>query len=221
LQFIFSDKKYLPLIKQKKLATINWKMAKDFIAAYVNTFKFSNAKYDLYIKGKLELTKDEFAGRKLFFSDKLNCKKCHSGNDFDEPEFTRMNRYQNIGLYNIGKDSLYANNDNGLQNETKDRDDIGKFKIPSLRNIAITTPYFHDGSASNLDEVITHYARGGRLIDKGEFAGDGKLHPNKNQFVEGFKITDKEKKQLINFLNTLTDTSYLANPFYSNPFNVD
>ena len=145
-------------------------------------------------------------------------KKCHSGNDFDEPEFTRMNHYQNIGLYNIGKDSLYANDDNGLQNVSKDKDDIGKFKIPSLRNIAITAPYFHDGSAANLNEVIEHYARGGRLLKQGKFAGDGELHPNKNQFIEGFKITNKEKLQLISFLKTLTDTSYLLNPFYQNPF---
>jgi cytochrome c peroxidase len=161
------------------------------------------------------------AGKSLFFSDQLNCRKCHSSNDFDEPEFSRMNHYQNIGLYNIGKDSLYANDDNGLQNETKDKDDIGKFKIPTLRNIAITAPYFHDGSAASLGEVIDNYARGGRLIDKGLYAGDGKLHPNKNQFVDGFTITNKEKKQLICFLQTLTDTCYLADPFYNNPFKVN
>ena len=218
LQFIFTDTAYLPLLKQNKIKDINWKMAKDLIAAYVSTFKFTNSKYDKNLKGKLTLSKDELAGKKLFFNDKLNCRKCHSSNDFDEPEFTRMNHYQNIGLYNIGKDSLYANDDNGLYNETKDRDDIGKFKIPTLRNIALTAPYFHDGSATNLGEVIDHYARGGRLIEKGVFAGDGKLHPSKNQFIEGFTITTTEKKQLISFLNTLTDTSYLSNPFYTNPY---
>ncbi len=221
LQFAFSDKMYLPLLQQKRIERLNWSMVKDFIAEYVGQLKFHNAKYDLWKNGKVKLSKDELAGKKLFFGDKLNCRKCHSGNDFDEPEFTRMNQYQNIGLYNIGKDSIYANGDNGLENETKDRDDIGKFKIPTLRNIAITAPYFHDGSAASLDEVISHYARGGRLIEKGKFAGDGKLHPNKNQFIEGFTITEKEKKQLISFLNTLTDTSYLKNAFYRNPFQAN
>ncbi len=218
LQFVFKDEKYLPLFNQKGISTLNWRMAKDFIAAFVTQLKFHNSKYDLWKKKKVKFSEDELAGEKLFFSDKTNCRKCHSSNDFDEPEFTRMNHYQNIGLYNIGRDSLYAHNDNGLYNETNDRDDIGKFKIPSLRNIAITAPYFHDGTAANLNEVIEHYARGGRLIEKGEFAGDGKLHPSKNQFVEGFTITTKEKKQLISFLNTLTDTSYLADKFYTNPF---
>ncbi len=218
LNFIFTDPQYAAFIKHKNIKDINWKTVKDLIASYVQTFKFFNSKYDLYLKGKTELTKDELAGKKLFFSDKLNCRKCHSGNDFDQPEFTRMNTYQNIGLYCIGKDSLYANDDNGLYNETNDKDDIGKFKIPSLRNVMLTAPYFHDGSAKNIDEVIAHYARAGRLITEGKNTGDGKLHPSKNQFVEGFIITEKEKQQLKSFLATLTDTSYLRNRFYQSPF---
>jgi len=218
LSFIFSDSKYIPLLKEKKITTIDWKTVKTFIATYVRTFTFQNAKYDWVEKGKANFSKDELAGKKLFFSDRLNCRKCHNGIDFDEPEFTRMNTYQNIGLYNIGKDSLYANNDNGLYNETKDIDDVGKFKIPSLRNIMLTAPYFHDGSAKNINEVIDSYSNGGREIKYGPNKGDGRLHPNKNQFVEGFKITPKERMQLISFLKTLTDTSYLKNPFYSNPF---
>ena len=218
LNFIFNDARYIPLLKKKGITQINWATVKKLIATYVRTFKFQKAKYDWVEKGKASFTSDELAGKKLFFSDKLNCRKCHSGNDFDEPEFTRMNRYQNIGLYSIGKDSLYANDDNGLYNESMDRDDIGKFKIPSLRNIMLTAPYFHDGSASDINAVINSYAKGGREISDGPFKGDGRLHPSKNQFVEGFKISPKETRQLISFLKTLTDTSYLKNPFYTNPF---
>ena len=218
LDFIFTDNKYSSLIKQKNISNINWQIVKNLIASYVKEMKFHNSKYDLYLQGKIELTKDEFAGKKIFFSEKLNCKKCHGGNDFDEPEFTRMNIYQNIGLYCIGNDSLYANDDNGLYNETKDKDDIGKFKIPSLRNVMLTAPYFHDGSAKNIDEVIAHYSRGGRIIKDNKNAGDGKLHPNKNESIGGFTITEKEKKQLIIFLSTLTDTNYLKNEFYRSPY---
>ena len=218
LKFIFNDTKYIPLLKKKGITQIDWTTVKTLIATYVRTFKFQNSKYDLVEKGKANFTTDEFAGKKLFFSDKLNCRKCHSGNDFDEPEFTRMNKYQNIGLYNIGKDSLYANDDNGLFNESNDRDDIGKFKIPSLRNIMLTAPYFHDGSAPDINAVINSYSKGGREVKDGSFKGDGRLHPNKNQFVEGFKISPKERQQLISFFKTLTDTSYLKNSFYTNPF---
>ncbi len=218
LKFIFTDAKYIPLLNKKGITKIDWITVKTLIATYVRTFKFQNAKYDLVEKGKASFTTDELAGKKLFLSDKLNCRKCHSGNDFDEPEFTRMNKYQNIGLYNIGKDSLYANDDNGLYNESKDRDDIGKFKIPSLRNIILTAPYFHDGSAPDIDAVINSYSKGGREVKDGPFKGDGRLHPSKNQFIEGFKINSKERQQLISFLKTLTDTSYLKNSFYTNPF---
>lgn len=218
LDFMLTDKRYTSLLEHKNITSVNWHLVKDLIASYVETFKFFNSKYDLYKKGKASLTTDELAGKKLFFGDRLNCKRCHSGNDFDQPEFTRMNTYQNIGLYCIGSDSLYANDDNGLYNETKDKDDIGKFKIPSLRNVMLTAPYFHDGTAKNIDEVIEHYKRGGRLTKQGKNAGDGKLHPNKNQNVEGFTLTAKEQKQLKAFLNTLTDTSYLKNSFYKSPF---
>ncbi|MCX6209922.1 MAG: di-heme enzyme [Bacteroidetes bacterium] len=218
LGFVLTDEKYAALIEHKHLKTVNWHIVKDLIASYVETFKFFNSKYDLYKQGKVALTKDEMAGKALFFGEKLNCKKCHSGNDFDQPEFARMNTYQNIGLYCIGSDSLYANDDNGLYNETKDKDDIGKFKIPSLRNVMLTAPYFHDGTAKNIDEVIEHYKRGGRLTTKGKNAGDGKLHPNKNDDVNGFTITAKEQQQLKAFLNTLTDTAYLKNKFYKSPF---
>lgn len=218
LDFMLTDKRYTSLLENKNITSVNWHLVKDLIASYVETFKFFNSKYDLYKKGKANLTTDELAGKNLFFGEKLNCKKCHSGNDFDQPEFTRMNTYQNIGLYCIGSDSLYANDDNGLYNETKDKDDIGKFKIPGLRNVMLTAPYFHDGTAKNIDEVIEHYKRGGRLTKQGKNAGDGKLHPNKNQNVEGFTLTVKEQKQLKAFLNTLTDTSYLKNSFYKSPF---
>lgn len=218
LQFIVNDSAYLPLIQQKNITTIDWKIVKDCIAAYVKTFVFQNSKYDKVLKGKAKFTADELAGKKLFFSEKLNCKKCHGGTNFNEPEFEQMNLYQNVGLYNVGKNHWYANNDNGLFNTSKDTDDIGKFKIPSLRNIVITAPYFHDGSAATLSEVITHYANGGRVITKGKNKGNGKNHPIKNQFVQGFSITKKETEQLQKFLATLTDTSYLKNEFYQNPF---
>lgn len=216
--FVYEDALYKPLLKKNKISKLNWNLVKDLIASYVKTMKFRNSKYDKFLRGEIKLTKDEMAGKNLFFSESINCKKCHNGRDFDEPEFTMMNPYQNIGLYSVGKDSMYGNNDNGLYDINKDKDDIGKFKIPTLRNVLLTAPYFHDGSADNIVDVINHYERGGRLTLSGKNAGDGKFHPNKNEDVNGFKVSEKQKKQLISFLNTLTDTSYLKNSFFKSPF---
>ena len=77
--------------------------------------------------------------------------------------------------------------------------DIGRFKVPTLRNIAYTSPYMHDGSLETLDAVIEHYASG------------GKNHPNKSEFISGFSLTDSEKNDLINFLKSLSDTYFLNN----------
>ncbi len=82
------------------------------------------------------------------------------------------------------------------------QDDIGKFKVPSLRNIEITAPYMHNGSIPTLKEVIEHYASG------------GKNHFNKNELITGFSITDEEKDNLISFLNTLTDDNFIRNSFF-------
>jgi cytochrome c peroxidase len=218
LRFIELDKKYKPLLQKNNIKNINWTIVKHFIAQYVATFNFSNSKYDKYLKKQVQLSKQELAGKNLFFGDSMQCSKCHSGNNFNVPENPNMFLFQNIGLYCVGKDSLYGNGDNGVFNESKDSLDIGMFKIPSLRNVAITAPYFHDGSVATLEQMIDIYARGGKLTTTGINKGDGKLHPNKHPFIVGFTTNTLQKKQLISFLKTLTDTSYLQNKMYQNPW---
>ena len=95
---------------------------------------------------------------------------------------------------------------------------MGRFKAPTLRNIAVTAPYMHDGSIATLEEVIAHYERGGRLLDNGPHAGDGRLSPFKSAFVRGFELTEQERADLLAFLRALTDESVLTNPALSNPF---
>ncbi len=99
-----------------------------------------------------------------------------------------------------------------------DRRDMGRFKAPSLRNIGVTAPYMHDGSVTTLEDVIEHYARGGRLIEDGDYAGDGRLSPFKSEFVGGFELAENEKADLLAFLHALTDESVLTDPRYSDPF---
>ncbi len=95
---------------------------------------------------------------------------------------------------------------------------MGRFKAPSLRNILLTAPYMHDGSLATIEDVIDHYARGGRLIEDGEHAGDGRLSPFKSEFVDGFELSDSERSDLIEFLSTLTDKSILTNERWADPF---
>ena len=77
----------------------------------------------------------------------------------------------------------------------------------------------HDGSIATLEEVVRHYMAGGRVIEQGALAGDGRRNPHKNGLVSGFQITDQEIADLIAFLESLTDQRFLTNPQFSNPFN--
>ena len=95
----------------------------------------------------------------------------------------------------------------GLFDMTGEVTDKGMFKAPTLRNIALTAPYMHDGSIETLEEVLDHYARGGRLIEEGPNAGDGSLNPNKNAQLNGFVMTEQEKADMIAFLRTRSPTT--------------
>jgi cytochrome c peroxidase len=95
---------------------------------------------------------------------------------------------------------------------------IGKFRAPTLRNIAVTAPYMHDDSIATVSEVIDHYAAGGRTTSSGPFAGVGHDNPNKALNVRGFKLTDAEKNDLIALLESLTDTEFLNKPSFSDPW---
>ncbi len=164
------------------------------IAAFERTLISGNSAYDKYtFQGEdCALNKSQKRGLALFNSKRLACAACHS--DFN---FTN-NTYENNGLYDI-----YA--DNGRERLTELPEDRAKFKVPSLRNIALTAPYMHDGSLGSLEAVISHYESGGAN------------HENKSKLITGFTLTKKEKEDLINFLNTLTDYDFINNPQFSKP----
>ncbi|MEY2831267.1 MAG: hypothetical protein RLZZ574_525, partial [Cyanobacteriota bacterium] len=105
----------------------------------------------------------------------------------------------------------------GIKEITQEPRDMGRFKAPSLRNIALTAPYMHDGSVATLPEAIAHYQAGGRTITQGEWAGVGSTSPYKSGFIKGFTITPAETADLIAFLQSLTDEDFITNPAYSNP----
>lgn len=106
----------------------------------------------------------------------------------------------------------------GVYSITHDTADMGRFKAPTLRNIAVTAPYMHDGSIATLSEVLDHYAAGGRTIDDGPYAGDGSVSPARGQFIVGFTLTDKQREDLLEFLEALTDDDFLHDKHFGDPF---
>ena len=124
-------------------------------------------------------------GRELFL-DKAKCFDCHFGPDFTGDKF------RNIGTYD---EKQYK--DNGRFDETKDSNDLGKFKVPGLRNIALTAPYMHDGSLETLEEVIEYYSDSYMFVETPINIDSIMITP--------LRLTYHEKEDLVNFLHSLTD----------------
>lgn len=132
------------------------------------------------------LTESQLRGRELFISDEMRCFDCHFGPDFTGDEF------RSIGLYN-GEEL----NDVGRFAITQDSADIGKFKVPTLRNIALTAPYMHNGMFETLEEVIDYYSNPYDVV-KNPINMDSTM-------IEPLNLTDQQKKDFVNFLVSLTD----------------
>lgn len=170
------------------------------IAQFLRTITVANSKYDRFIAGTEMLTTEELYGHDIFMSERGDCFHCHGS-----PLFTD-NRYHNIGL-----DSIFTGHNLGHYLATGQRADIGMFSSPTLRNIALTAPYMHDGRFNTLDEVIEHYNSG---VKKSATLDPIMTKPGKET---GLHLTDFEKACLKKFLLTLTDTTVLTNPAYSKP----
>jgi cytochrome c peroxidase len=194
------------------------------LASFTRGLVSFNAPYDHYVAGDADaMSESAKRGMALFLSERLECNHCHSGFNlsvsttqagatFDEKPFF------NTGLYNINGKGAYPPNNVGVMEVTNDPADMGRFRPPTLRNIALTAPYMHDGSLKTLEDVIAFYERGGRLISSGEHKGDGRLSPFKSGLVAGFELTPQERVDLLAFLNALTDQSFVSDPRFGNPF---
>jgi cytochrome c peroxidase len=106
----------------------------------------------------------------------------------------------------------------GLLDVFGNPDDMGKFRAPSLRNIAVTGPYMHDGTVATLEEVIDIYSRGVREIERGPNTGDGAMSPLKSGLIVKIDLTPQEKADLLTFLNALTDDTLLTSERVSDPW---
>lgn len=195
------------------------------LASFERTLISGRSPYDRYVYDRDHdaLSDSARRGMDLFFGEKFECFHCHGGYTFmdsasDENSAFREANFHNTGLYNLDARGSYPAGNQGLYELSgKDRD-RGRFRTPSLRNIALTAPYMHDGSIATLEEVLLHYARGGRKVDAGPNAGDGSMNPNKSLFVRPFLMTEDEKRDVIEFLRALTDEEFLSDPRFTDPF---
>ena len=162
-------------------------------------------------------------GMNLFFSTRTRCAGCHMGHNVSldlglnldggsktassPPDAPAVFMFHNTGLYNRPGPIVYPAHNTGLHRHTGEIADVGKFRIPSLRNIAVTAPYMHDGSIRTLEEVLDHYVAGGRAPN-----------PQQSKSIEPLKLSEADRRNLIAFLESLTDRQALQDPRWSNPW---
>lgn len=157
------------------------------LATFQRSLISGNSRYDqFYYQGKSSaLSESQKRGMTLFYSKNTNCFKCHGGLNFTDYSF------QNNGL-----DTVYA--DPGRMRFTGLPEDESRFKVPSLRNVELTGPYMHNGQYTTLMDVVEHYNSG------------GENHPNKSELVKPLGLSQQEKEDLVAFLKSLTDESFVS-----------
>jgi len=194
------------------------------IAAFERTLLSGRSPYDRFLRGDTSaISVAARRGADLFFSERLECFHCHGGFSFSGSvdhvnlPFPEV-EFHNTGLYNIGGTGGFPRENPGLKEFTQRDDDEGRFRAPTLRNIALTAPYMHDGSVPTLDAALDHYAAGGRTITTGPHAGVGSDNPNKSEFINGFTLSARERVELLAFFNSLTDSTFITDPRLANPW---
>ena len=169
------------------------------LAAFERTIVSKDSPWDRFHHGdEHAISEAAKRGEILFFLDGgPSCFRCHNGPNFNDGE------YHNTALYDP-----YPASGPGLFAHTRRPADTGRFRTPTLRNIALTAPYMHDGSIATLEEAIDHYAAGGRAH----------TNPAKDKLMHGFTLTPRNRADLVEFLRSLTDDSLIHNPQLSDPW---
>ena len=201
--FLQNTKDYPPLFEKafgsREITFVNVERA---IAQFVRSLVSADSKFDHYLRGEEQLSQDELEGYLLFCTEEgADCFHCHGGGG---------NALMTTNLfYNNGLDDEF-NDPEDRSAITRSHWDRGAYKAPTLRNIAVSAPYMHDGRFSTLDEVIDFYSDGVK--------NSATISPLMHHVMQGgVRLTDIEKAQLKAFLNTLTDQTFLNNPDYSEP----
>ena len=195
------------------------------LASFERSIISARSPYDRYHYGGDDSAISDSAKRceTLFFNQHLSCFRCHGGFNFTDSTVSERNpdrpiEFHNTGLYDVPGSISYPAPNVGIFEFTRLPEDVGKFKAPTLRNIAVTAPYMHDGSITTLDGVLDHYSAGGRTIAAGPNAGVGHNNPNKDALVGGFTLSNRDRADLIAFLESLTDEAVLHDPLFADPW---
>lgn len=198
------------------------------LAAFQRSIVSFRSPYDRYrfYGDETVLTPAARRGMAIFFSRRGRCGGCHLGHTVstdlglnldggskastsplsDPPVFL----FHNTGLYNLPGPMPYPADNTGKYAHSGKLEDAGRFRIPPLRNVAVTAPYMHDGSIAALGEVLDHYVAGGRAPN-----------PRQSESIQPLTLRDDERRDLIAFLLSLTDEELLRDPRWSDPWSVE
>ena len=202
VQKLQQDTKYPPLFERAfGTPTIDSVRISKALAQFERTIISANSKFDQYLLGDATLSPEELEGFNIFMDENRgDCFHCH-GNE-NNPLWTD-NKFHNNGLDATPTDL-------GLAIATGDPNDNGKFRTPSLRNLAFTAPYMHDGRFETLDDVINHYSEG--------LQNSPTIDPLMKKVTQGgVQLTETDKSNLKAFLLSLSDYNFINDPQYSNP----
>jgi cytochrome c peroxidase len=188
------------------------------LATFVRIIISARSPYDRFHAGGESDAISESAkrGETVFFSDPgtgqespgARCFRCHGGFNFSDATVFEGAVGGAVPFHNTALYRMYPAPNRGLFEYTRKPSDDGRFKAPTLRNIALTAPYMHDGSIATLDEVLNHYAAGGRATD----------NPNKDRRIHKIDLTPQNRVDLLAFLRSLTDEEVLKDSRFSNPW---
>ena len=159
-----------------------------------------NSKLDKRLRNEITLTASELNGYVIYVTERGDCFHCHN---IDAGRLMTDNLFHNNGL-----DSVFT--DLGRGAITGNVFDNGKFLTPTLRNIALTAPYMHDGRFQTLEEVVEHYNSGGKASST--------VDPLMKHVGTGLNLSTQEKADLVAFLKTMTDSSFINDARFKSPF---
>lgn len=177
------------------------------IAQFERTIISADSHFDRVVYRNTEFftEQEQLGADSLYFIEAVpagvlhpGCGHCHNAPSFGD------NQFKNNGLSDVESIDDFADKGRGIV--TNNRFDNGKFRTPTLRNIALTAPYMHDGRFQTLDEVLDHYASGGHGV------------VNEDPNITGFTLTDRQREALLAFLHSLTDSTLLTDERYANPW---
>lgn len=194
------------------------------IASFERTLISGNSPFDRWFYGGDESAVSESAKRGYdFIHFPGECFYCHFSFGWTDAVYfaelpERTTKFHNIALYNLDEDGSYPEGNTGVHSYTGQASDMGRFKSPTLRNITVTAPYMHDGSAATLRDVLEHYAAGGRTIEDGPHAGVGADNPHKSVFMRDFSLKEEDVEDAMALFEALRDDEFLTNPAFADPW---